>query len=261
MQLSFIIIEYHSINEIISCINSIESKVSLSHEIIISSNSCYNDEEKKSIPHINNNVHWVFNENNGGYAYAMNRGLEHASGNHLVIMNSDCMLINDITPMVNFLDQHKDVGAIAPQIIDTDGNIQDTVRPYVTPRRFIVRQLRRIINKETCVLNKHFDYNKVQTTDWAIGAFIMVSREAYAKANGLDEKMFMYAEDAEWCTRIRNCGFEIVYYPKVQIRYKGTRRARNNKKYALIFLKSHFYYWRKWGFFFGYPNRKKMVWK
>ena len=261
MQLSFIIIEYHSIKEIISCIDSIESKVSLSHEIIISSNSCYNPKEKESIPRFNKNLHWIFNEYNGGYAYAMNRGLEFASGKHLVIMNPDCILTNDLTSMVNFIDQHKDVGAIAPQIIDNNGNIQDSVRPYITPKRFIIRQIKRLVNKKTCVLNKHFDYSKVQTTDWAIGAFIMISKKVYKKAKGLDENMFMYAEDAEWCTRIRSCGFEIVYYPRIQIRYEGTRRARNNRKYAWIFLKSHFHYWRKWGFFFSYPNRKKIIWE
>lgn len=257
--LSFIIIEYHCINEIISCIDSIESKVKLSYEIIVSSNSCYSKGEKESIPHLHKNVHWIFNEKNGGYAYAMNRGLEHADGKYLIIMNSDCILVNEITAMVNFLDQHKEVGAIAPQIIDADGKIQDTVRPYITPRRFIIRQIRRLFSKNTCVLNRHFDYNKVQTTDWAIGAFLMVSRKTYEKTKGLDEKIFMYAEDAEWCTRIRKYGFEIVYYPKVQIRYKGTRRARNNIKYALIFLKSHLHYWHKWGFFHGYPNRKKII--
>ncbi len=82
-------------------------------------------------------------------------------------------------------------------------------------------------------------YNKIQTVDWIIGAFIMVSRKAYEATGGLDDNFFMYTEDLDWCTRIRQQGFEIVYYPFTRITYKGTRRARNSFKYARIFIESH----------------------
>lgn len=261
--LSFVIVEYRSIDEIVSCTAAIESKVTEPHEIIISSNSCYSEEEKKAIPFINKNVSWVFNNKNGGFAYAINRGLSKAKGDYIVVMNSDCTLLMPLTPMIKFLKENPEVGAIAPKIIDKNGNIQDSARPYVTPRRFIVRQTIRILSprKKSSILNKHFDYNKVQTVDWVIGAFIMVTRRAYELTKGMDENMFMYAEDAEWCTRIRKKGLEIVYFPKTEITYSGTRRARSNEKYAHIFIKSHIYYWRKFGFFFGYPERKKMVWE
>ena len=68
----------------------------------------------------------------------------------------------------------------------------------------------------------------------------------------------MYAEDMDWCTRIRLAGWEVVYYPKVKIQYKGTRSARKNTGSAKIFLNSLKTYWKKFGFFFGYPKRKKI---
>lgn len=261
-EISFVIVEYHCINEIVSCVSAIDANVSEPHEIIVSSNSCYSDEEKAKIPFISENVSWAFNRKNGGFAYAINQGMKQTVGAYIVIMNSDCTLLGPLSPMISFLKANPGVGAIAPQLVDDAGNIQDSARPYVTPRRFIIRQTRRLLSKKrlSSILNKHFDYGKVQTVDWVIGAFIMVTRHAYELTNGLDGNMFMYAEDAEWCTRIRKYGLEVVYFPLVRITYKGTRRARSNKKYAHIFLSSHLYYWRKVGFFFGYPNRKKKVW-
>jgi GT2 family glycosyltransferase len=111
---------------------------------------------------------------------------------------------------------------------------------------------------KTSILDNDMNYNKVQTVDWLIGAFIMVSRKAYEATGGLDDDLFMYAEDLDWCTRIRQQGFEVVYFPKAVIIYKGTRRARSNSKYAKIFIQSHIKYWRKFGFFYGYPRRKKL---
>ena len=259
MILSVIIVEYHSIGEIRKCIDSLRAHISVPFEVIVSSNSCYNEQQKNDIGPCSEQVTWIFNERNGGFAYAMNEGLKRAQGAYLAIMNSDCMLEEGIDEMISFMDSHPEVGAIAPLMHDQEGNIQDTARPYVTLPRFIWRQTRRLIGRKTSVLNRDMDYDKIQTVDWIIGAFIMVSRKAYEATEGLDNRFFMYAEDLDWCTRIRQQGLEVVYFPKATVTYKGTRRARSNRKYAKIFIKSHFAYWRKFGFFWGFPKRKQLT--
>lgn len=258
--LSIVIVEYRSIDEIDTCVRNIEANMDVPYEVIVSSNSCYTEEEKKAINISNSNVRWIYNAENGGFAYAMNEGLKVAKGDYLVIMNSDCIINSGLSEMMSFMETHPEVGALGPQMRDAEGNIQDTARPYVTPYRFFKRQLIRVIGRKVSILNKNMDYSKVQTVDWVIGAFIMVSRSAYEKVGGLDHvSFFMYAEDIDWCTRIHIEGFEVVYFPKVIITYKGTRRARTTMKYAKIFIKSHLAYWRKYGFIYGYPKRKEIV--
>lgn len=258
--LSIVIVEYFSEEDIEKCTQSIASNLHIPFEIIVSSNSCYGkDKQKKLSKNANDHVRWIFNSKNGGFAYAMNQGLEVAKGNYMVIMNSDCTINTDLGQMIHFMQSHPDVGAIAPQIRDEAGCIQDTARPYVSLSRFFMRQVRRVLKHEESVLNKSMDYSKVQTVDWVIGAFIMVSRKAFELTGGLDDSFFMYAEDLDWCTRIRQKGLEVVYYPHSRIIYKGTRRARSNRKYAKIFLRSHCRYWKKFGFFWGYPRRRRIV--
>lgn len=259
IMLSIVIVEYHCIQEIQECIISLSTHIKVPYEIIISSNSCYDEHQRKDLDFTDNRVRWIFNPQNGGFAYAMNEGLKQAQGNYLVIMNSDCCVISDLTSMISFMDSHPNIGAIAPQMLDTEGNIQDTARPYVSVPRYVWRQIKRIQGHKASILTRNMDYHQIQTVDWLIGAFIMVSRTAYQQTNGLDNGFFMYAEDLDWCTRIRQAGFEVVYFPKAKIIYKGTRRARSNSKYARIFIKSHIKYWRKFGFFYGYPTRKKIT--
>ncbi|MBQ3699639.1 MAG: glycosyltransferase family 2 protein [Prevotella sp.] len=256
--LSIVIIEYHSIKEIQECVLHLKAHIQLPYEIIISSNSCYNDEQKKQIDSHEEHVRWLFNKRNEGFARGMNEGLKLAQGKFLIIMNSDCTMLSPLDTMISFMEKHPEVGAIAPQISDYQGNIQDTARPYVTLPRYIIRQVKRVIGHKSSILNNCMDYSRIQTVDWVIGAFLMVSREAYEATNGLDNNYFMYAEDLDWCTRIRQAGFEIVYFPEVKITYKGSRRARNNSKYAKIFISSHIKYWKKFGFFFGHPKRKNI---
>lgn len=258
--LSVVIVEYKSIQEIQACVASLKKHIGVPYEVIISSNSCYGEEQRKNIgKDADEHVRWLFNARNGGFAYAMNEGLKSARGQYLAIMNPDCTLCSDIGPMVRFMDMHPKVGAIAPQMKDGGGNIQDTARPYVTLSRYIVRQIKRIVYHKVSVLSDTMDYTAVQTVDWLIGAFIMVSRKAYELTGGLDEGYFMYAEDLDWCTRIRRAGLEVVYFPEVTILYAGTRRARTSSKYARIFIKSHIRYWNRFGYFFGHPQRKHIV--
>ena len=130
--LSVIIVEYHSIQEIEDCVASLKAHINLAYEIIVSSNSCYDAQEREQINQHEANVIWLFNDSNAGFARAMNAGLRKARGKYLVIMNSDCMVKSELSPMVAFMDKHPEVGAIAPKMVDKEGNIQDTARPYVT---------------------------------------------------------------------------------------------------------------------------------
>jgi len=258
--ISFIVIEYFSIDEVKNFISSLKSNISsIEHEIIISSNSCYDEKlqvlARSSIP----NAEWIFNKKNGGFAYGINQGLKIANGKYLVISNPDVIISNGLESMVKFMDDHYYIGAVGPQIIDKNGFIQDNCRKYVNVLRFLVRQFRRYFKNEPIIYERDFNYSLVQTVDWLSGSFIMVRREVYIKTNGLDEKYFLYAEDLDWCTRIRQAGYEIVYFPEMKIFFSGSRKARKKLVYALIFIKSHIRYWSKFGFFSEYPMRKNIV--
>jgi N-acetylglucosaminyl-diphospho-decaprenol L-rhamnosyltransferase len=256
---SIIIIEYFSLDEVCLCISAIrENLEDVDHEIIVSSNSCYDRHKQEMIIRNYPNIIWVFNKTNGGFAEGMNQGLSRATGRYLAIANPDTLVIAGFSQMLKFMDTHPDIGAIGPQMIDTEGNIQDNCRPYVSIQNYVIRQLKRIIFRYDAILEKEFDYNRIQTVDWLIGAFMMVSRSAYELTNGLDKDYFMYGEDLDWCTRIRQKGFEIVYFPIMKIVYSGSRSARKINKHSWIFVKSHFKYWLKFGFFFGYPRKKEI---
>lgn len=258
--ISFIIIEYYSVEDIKNCILSIkkECKYISSYEVIISSNSCYSEEKQYVLEQDLSEVHWCFNKKNGGFAYAMNQGLRIAHGKYMAIVNPDVRIDNGLNSMIEFMDSHSFVGAIAPLIVNSRGMIQDSARSYVSIQRYVWRCIERVMGNKSSVLNRNMNYSKVQTVDWVIGAFIIIRKEVFEKTLGMDEHYFMYAEDLDWCTRIRKVGYEIVYYPLAKVIYEGSRSARHSLKYAKIFLKSHIYYWKKFGFMGGYPKRKKI---
>jgi N-acetylglucosaminyl-diphospho-decaprenol L-rhamnosyltransferase len=57
----------------------------------------------------------------------------------------------------------------------------------------------------------------VQPVDWVVGACLLVRRQAYEQVGGLDEGYFMYSEEMDWCKRIKEAAWEVVYLPTATI--------------------------------------------
>lgn len=265
LMISFVVIEFHSLDVVGRCIGSIndvcDACLGVNYEIIVSSNSLYDVSVQSNIISRFPSVRWVFNAENNGFAYGMNRGLEVANGDFLIISNPDVVIEKGLLSMVDFMSRNDFVGACAPQIVDEGGEVQDSFRNYLSLPRFLCRQFYRIVFKKDVGLNSNVDDCKIRTIDWACGAFFMVSRDIYEMTHGLDESYFLYVEDLDWCTRIRKLGYEIVYFPEAKVVYRGSRTARRSSKFARIFMESAIIYWRRFGYFGGYPQVRNISFK
>jgi GT2 family glycosyltransferase len=55
------------------------------------------------------------------------------------------------------------------------------------------------------------DADSAVEVDWINGAFLMVKRQGFELAGLMDEDFFLYAEEAEWCSRLRRIGLLCVF--------------------------------------------------
>ncbi len=260
IKLSIIILEYHSLDDVRQCLATLRGSLhGISHEIIISSNSCYTATEQEKIMKQETDVRWTFNPRNGGFSYGMNQGMRRAEGEYLLVINPDVQMLTSLEPLIAFMDANPEVGAAGPKIVGHKGQVQDSCRPYVSLPSLLSRTCKRVLRINRTGLTDTFDYDLTQTVDWVIGAFILVRADIFRTTGGMDEAYFMYAEDLDWCTRIRQLGSEIVYFPEMCIEFEGSRHARRELKYLTIFVKSHLRFWRKFGFCGGYPKRREIA--
>lgn len=263
-QISFVIIEYHSVQDVIECAASIiETCGGVQAEIVVSSNSTYSFEQQAILIYDHPNTKWIFNPENGGFANGMNSGLEICTGDVVVIMNPDVRIqTNNISSASKFLIRNPDIGLIGPRIIDTNRSVQDSCRPFMSPFQFLRRIPQRIFWGKDVLLEKDFEYQKVQPVDWVIGAFMMIRRDALEKVGGLDNGYFLYVEDMDWCMRFWKSGYRVVYYPDLVVQYKGDRKsttAVTEKKYFNRYMYHHFKSYMRFLTKFGlFPRRPKI---
>ena len=240
MKVSVILLEYHSIDEIKTAVSAIR-KYDKECEIVVSSNSLYDSKEQKAAQQAIPEAHWTFTKENGGFGYGMSMGAREAHGEYVVFLNSDVILMDDFKSMIDYMEQHKNVGMIAPQLVDENGVVQDSYRKIITPWNFFWRHIERLM---------HVRHEQKQTipimVDWVIGAFMLTKKKYFDMVGGFDYKTyFMYVEDMDLCHELKLKGLDTIYYPYSTAQYVGTRAARNNKKYTKIFLQSLWGYWKK----------------
>jgi hypothetical protein len=189
-------------------------------------------------------VRLIVNEGNLGFARANNRGIAMSRGRYVLLRNSDTVATPDALGMlVAFMDAHPEAGVIGPRLLRPDGTAQpyafggDPTLGYLLRRAFN-RMLRRGYLHD-------WDTNAIQEVDWVSGACLMARRAAIEQAGPLDEAMFMYFEDNEWCLRIRNAGWKVYYDPQAAIVHLGGQSLAKNPAARQAYYESLRYFYRK----------------
>jgi GT2 family glycosyltransferase len=175
-------------------------------------------------------VHLIRNADNRGFAAANNIAIARAAGRHVLLLNPDTEIQPDtLARMVAFMDAHDTVGICGPKIYFPDGRFQSCGYRFPTPLSEIRQSknigtlLRALVGPERPLEVKDVPYE----ADWVDGACFMIRRAAVAQVGTLDEGYFLYAEELDWCFRVRKAGWSIFAVPDVSmIHYQGQSSAQ-----------------------------------
>lgn len=167
------------------------------------------------------------NRENLGFAGASNQGLRLARGRHLLLLNPDTVVGDGALPaLIGYLDAHPEVGAVGARLLDADGSLQYSCRRfpgYLTiffGRYSLMTRLLPWNPISRRYLYLDWDHRTPAEVDWLSGACLMVRREVLESVGPLDDGYFLFVEDMDWCRRIRDAGWRIVYVPDAVVTHK-----------------------------------------
>jgi N-acetylglucosaminyl-diphospho-decaprenol L-rhamnosyltransferase len=175
-------------------------------------------------------VHLIANRENRGFTGGNNQGIIHASGDHILLLNSDTQLLpGALVVLMAYLDEHPGVAMVGPRLLNADGSTQSSRRRFPTlPILFLESTwLQPLLPGHA--LRRFFVQDQpddvTQEVDWITGAAMMVRRGVTEEVGLLDEGYFMYSEELDWCRRIRAAGWKIVYVPSAEIIHYGGKSS------------------------------------
>lgn len=189
---------------------------------------------------------------NVGFARGNNLGFAVATGHYVLLLNPDTVVADDaLTVMVDRLQRDASIGALGPQLLNPDGSVQSSRRRFPTFASGLFESTWLEGVAPTALLDSYYMADRPDElsadVDWVTGAAIMVRREVIDSVGGLDEGYFMYSEELDWCRRIKEAGWRIVYDPAAQIvHYVGQSSEQAVTARHINFQKAKLRYFRKY---------------
>ena len=187
---------------------------------------------------------------NLGFAAGNNTALREmgfgaASGHQpdlIFFLNPDTEIQGDaLTQMADVLRTVREVGVVGASLIYPDGRFQHSAFHFPTlwqiwfdffpwPARLLHSRLNGRYPRALYQAGQPF------AIDHPLGAAMMTRAEVIRRVGLMDEEFFMYAEEIDWCLRVKRAGWDIYCVPTAQILHHAggsTRQFRDEMFVAL----------------------------
>jgi GT2 family glycosyltransferase len=256
MDLSIVIVNWNAKDYLENCLKSIYRETEdLAFEVFVVDNAS-SDGSREMIKKAFPQVSLIEEPENVGFARANNRALPECRGRYVLLLNPDTAVVDRcLEKMWNFMEQRPNAGAAGCRILNTQGDLDrfHSAKRFPTPfsKFFVDVHLDRIF-----LLGRFFgkysiagwDRSDEREIDVLSGAFMFVRRESIEEVGFLDERFFLLVEDIDWCRRIKEKGWKILFNPHAEIihhsgisidRVKSTRIKNAIFSYLIYFQKHH----------------------
>lgn len=251
-RVSVVIVSYRSRDALGPCLESLRAcaaRVPL--EVIVVDNASVDgtaDWIRAEYPE----VELIANPDNRGFTRGVNQGLARARGSALFVLNPDCEVTPDaLERLLAVMERTSSLAAVAPLLLDGVGQVARSCGRFPDSWTLICDHLGLAQSFPDSALFGRYKYggqamDDLDLVDWASGAALLIPRRAYQEVGGLDENIFMYMEEVDWCLRASRLGRSVRFVPEVSILHHGQRSSRQVPGPTYLHnLRSRVYYFRK----------------
>jgi GT2 family glycosyltransferase len=252
MDISVVIVGWNAKPYLKLCLESLtEAPPRRSVEIIVVDNASADGSSemiKAQFPH----VRVIRSEENLGFAKGNNVGIRQCQGRYVALVNPDVIVFPGcLDALADFLDQNPKVGNVGPRVFNPDMSMQSTCRKFPTLWNNFCSTtgLEKVFKNSKFFAGEHmfyFPHDRILPVDVLVGCFSMIRRETFDDVGLLDENLFMYGDDVDWCRRAWKAGWQVVFFSEARaIHDRGKITAPYPVRFAVAQQRSVLYYWRK----------------
>ena len=208
IKLSIIIVAWNTKEYSVQCLDSIfKFSPSCEFEVIYVDNGSDDgsaDVVKGSFP----DIKIIQNKCNIGFSKANNQAIRIAEGEYILLLNSDTVVLDgSFTKLLIFMEDNSNVGAASGKCLYPDGRVQWEIGEFPSIQSLLLWVLsrHRPLNKMTKFVKKNQNrkISQGQEQDHAYGAFCMVRKKTIDEVGLIDENMFVYYDEVDWCYRMK----------------------------------------------------------
>ncbi|MCE5199271.1 MAG: glycosyltransferase family 2 protein [Armatimonadota bacterium] len=233
MDLTIAIVSWNTRDILDQCLESIRAnRQGLECEVIVVDNNS-SDGSQEMVQEKHRWVRLITNAENTGFSRANNQAYQVCEGRYFLLLNPDTICRkNTLQAMVQFLDEHPGAGAVGPLVLNADETLQLSWARFPTLLSEMQGRINRTIDgmSELLADADGVRVNGAFQTDWVGGCCLMTRRETVEHIGLLDENLYMYSEETDWCLRMKQGGWEIWVEPKAEIVHLGAQSSSKIKE-------------------------------
>ena len=191
------------------------------------------------------------NLENRGYSAGNNQGARLGRGRLLCLLNSD----TEVRPgaldrLVDFVSRNPEYGAAAPRLVNVDGTVQRACMRFPgLATAFFFDTFWGKFPPGSWVENRYrmtdFDHVSSRDVDQPPGACFVVGRAEYLELGGLDEGLFLFFNDVDFCRRLNRGGRRIRYVADAEVLHLGGASTSGFEKFIVVWHRNRIAYYRK----------------
>ncbi len=209
--LSIIILSYNVKKLLLDCLASIPKHKDW--EIIIPDNGSTDGSDQLAT---------IKNNTNLGFAAGNNVGIRHSQGDYVLLLNPDTIVYpNTIETVLKYMQSHPKAGAATCRVELPDGSLD-----YSCHRNFpdpVGSFLHLVGLKQISSYTNQKVSTSIHEIDALTGAFAMIRRKAGQQVGWLDKDYHWNGEDIDFCYKLKEKGWKVMYIPDVKItHFKGS---------------------------------------
>lgn len=195
-------------------------------------------------------VHTIPLDANLGTTVARNKALRRASGEYVLIVDSDVVVPTDVlAALIQYLERTPRCALVAPRLEFPDGRPQLSVDRFPT----IGRKLKRFLFLRSMEDELAHVPAAAHSVDYAISAFWLLPRHTLETVGLLDERFFYAPEDVDYCLSIWLAGYTVDFYPGVTAIHDARERSRGMRlnRFTIRHIVGLVRYFLKWRYGLG----------
>ncbi|MCC7104985.1 MAG: glycosyltransferase family 2 protein [Chloroflexi bacterium] len=249
---SVVVVTYNSETTIAACLRSVAAAGGAA-EIVVVDNASH-DRSIAVSRDVSPGVRVIANSGNEGFARAANQGIRASGSPWVLLLNPDAELTpGALTALLEFAERHPRAGIVGPRVLNADGTLQHSC--FKAPSfRMALYGFFPVVPMDSVQNGRYSlaDYGRPSAVEHLLGAWLLVRRAAAEAVGLLDERFWMYFEETDWCWRMRQVGWEVLYTPDAAVTHISAHSSsREPERMTVAFARSQARYYRKR---FGLPG-------
>lgn len=184
-------------------------------------------------------------QSRGGYAKAVNAGLQRTTGNYVLLLNNDVVFQQTdwLERMWQTAESAWNIGIVGCRLLYPDKTIQHAGGKLLPGQLY--EHLYRYMPENFPGAELIYDVESVT------GALMLVKRKVIDEIGFLNEEYLLSHEDVDYCLHARQAGWRVVYCGSaVAVHDEGSTRGKNRKDkpdpWYYEELQSYTKFWLKW---------------